>query len=147
MTDPRDPEELLRAQLSDLARFRTAVQAQRASLQMANSTLLDTFAREAAEIAADVAARDLVLRAVREAAQNPLSPPARATSLARLMAEVERTRLQAGAEAGGLARQMEASAHSIARELAGLNSHLEQTVGGYGRATSPGEPQIMDRTA
>lgn len=147
MMTHHDPEELLRAQLSDLARFRTAVQAQRASLQMADAPLLDTFAREAAQIAADVAARDLVLRAVREAAQHPITPPARVTSLARLAAEVERTRLQAGAEAGGLARQMEASAHAIARELAHVNSQLGGVVGGYGRVPDPGEPRIMDRTA
>jgi hypothetical protein len=147
MTTGQDPEELLRAQLSDLARLRTAVQAQRASLQMEDPGLLDTFAREAAEIAAGVAARDLVLHAVREAAQQVGMPAARTVSLARLAAEVDRAKLQAGTEAGGLARQMEASAHAIARELAQVNAQLHGIVGGYGAPRTAGEPVIMDRTA
>jgi ribosomal protein S9 len=147
MTDHPDPEELLRAQLSDLARLRTAVQAQRASLQMDDPALLDTFAREATEIAAGVLARDKVLLAVREAAQHVGMHPARTTSLARLAAEVERTKLQAGTEAGGLARQMEASAHAIARELAEVNARLEGMVTPYGTPRITGEPVIMDRTA
>lgn len=147
MTTPPDPEELLRAQLSDLARLRTAVQAQRASLQMEDPGLLDTFAREAAEIAAGVAARDRLLHAVREAAQQVGMPAARTVSLARLAAEVERVKLQAGSEAGGLAQQMEASAHTIARELAHVNAQLHRLVGGYDTPRSTGEPVIMDRTA
>ncbi|MCL4866208.1 MAG: hypothetical protein KJZ47_09965 [Gemmatimonadales bacterium] len=136
-----DAEALLRAQLADLARFRHVIEAQRAVLRMEDAGLLGAFARETTDIADAVAARDMILMALRSAAQrDPATPRPRWNPA--LETEVQRARKVASEDSLSLARQMEASAHDISE---GVGRRLESMVGQQFRRDVPGQPMIVDR--
>lgn len=143
-SDVEDAEALLRAQLADLARFRHVIEAQRAVLRMEDAGLLGAFARETTEIADAVAARDMILTALRSAAQpdpsalRPRWDPA-------LESEVLRARKAASEDSLSLARQMETAAHDISKDLEGVGRRLEAMVGQQFRRDIPGQPMIVDR--
>ncbi len=139
-----DAEALLRAQLADLARFRHVIEAQRAVLRMEDAGLLGAFARETTDIADAVAARDMILMALRSAAQrDPATPRPRWNPA--LETEVQRARKVASEDSLSLARQMEASAHDISKDLEGVGRRLESMVGQQFRRDVPGQPMIVDR--
>jgi len=142
--DVEDAEALLRAQLADLARFRHVIEAQRAVLRMEDAGLLGAFARETTDIADAVAARDMILMALRSAAQPSKAAPGRHWD-ATLESEVERARKVASEDSLLLARQMEAAAHGISKELAGVRRRLAPMVGPQFRRDVPGQPMIVDR--
>jgi hypothetical protein len=139
-------EALLKAQLDDLTRFRDVIEAQRAVVRMENAGLLDSFSREAEDLAATVAAREVRLLAIRRAAQQHGDgrEPAAVTSLA---AQVDRARALASGEASELARQMEGQAREIAHELEATSRQLGQVLGGYSRQSGPGQPLLINRKA
>lgn len=139
-----DAEALLRAQLADLARFRHVIEAQRAVLRMEDAGLLGAFARETSDLAEAVAARDMILMALRSAAQpNQAGPHHRWDPT--LESEVERARKVASQDSLSLARQMESAAHDISRDLEGVGRRLESMVGRQYRRDVPGQPMIVDR--
>lgn len=143
-SDVEDAEALLRAQLADLARFRHVIEAQRAVLRMEDAGLLGAFARETTDIADAVAARDMILTALRSAAQpDPAAPRPRWDPA--LESEVQRARKVASEDSLSLARQMEASAHDISKDLEGVGRRLESMVGQQFRRDIPGQPMIVDR--
>jgi hypothetical protein len=146
MPDTASAEELLRAQLEDLTRFRHVVEAQRAVLRMADAGLLDAFSREAEELAAGVASREVRLLAIRRAMQqgDDGREPAAVRSLA---AQVDRARALAAAEANTLAAAMQGASAETARELEATSRQLGQVLGGYSRQVAPGQPLLINRRA
>ncbi len=145
-TDLTAAQELLQAQLADLTRFRHVVEAQRAVLRMADAGLLDSFSREAEDLAATVAAREVRLLAIRRAIQRSDGgrEPAVLQSLA---GQVDRIRSLASSEASQLAAQMTGNAAAVARELEATSRQLGQVLGGYSRQSAPGEPLLVNRRA
>jgi hypothetical protein len=142
--EPENAEALLRAQLADLARFRHVIEAQRAVLRMEDAGLLGAFARETTDIADAVMARDMILMSLRSAAQrDPVAASPRWDPA--LESEVHRARTRASEDSLALARQMEASAHDISRDLEGVGRRLEQMVGPRSTRDLPGQPLIVDR--
>lgn len=142
--DVEDAEALLRAQLADLARFRHVIEAQRAVLRMEDAGLLGAFARETTDIADAVAARDMILMALRSAAQHDKAAAPHHWDPA-LESEVQRARQVASADSLTLARQMESAAHDISRDLEGVGRRLESMMGHQYRRDVPGQPMIVDR--
>lgn len=139
-------QEMLQAQLADLTRFRHVVEAQRAVLRMADAGLLDSFSREAEDLAATVAAREVRLLAVRRAIQQGADGREPA-SLRSLVGQVDRIRALASAEASQLASQMQGDAAAVARELEATSRQLGQVLGGYSRQVAPGQPLLINRRA
>lgn len=139
-------EELLAAQLADLIRFRDVVEAQRAVLRTSDSDLLVRFSREAEELAATVAGREVRLLALRrsiQVADGGREPP----SVRSLAAQVDRARAIATTDANDLAREMEGQARELARELEATSRQLGQVLGGYSRQAAPGQPLLINRRA
>lgn len=146
MPDVAAAELLLQEQLDDLTRFRQVVEAQRAVMRMADAGLLDAFSREAEELAATVASREVRLLAIRRAIQQASAgrEPATVRSLA---AQVDRARTLAASEASTLASAMTQDAAAAAQELEATSRQLGQVLGGYSRQTAPGQPLLINRRA
>lgn len=145
-SDVTAAEELLAAQLADLIRFRDVVEAQRAVLRTSDSDLLERFSREAEELAATVAGREVRLLALRrsiQVADGGREPP----SVRSLAAQVDRARAIATTDANDLAREMEGQARELARELEATSRQLGQVLGGYSRQAAPGQPLLINRRA
>ncbi|HRP08305.1 MAG TPA: hypothetical protein PLL69_07445 [Gemmatimonadales bacterium] len=144
MNDVAAAEALLQQQLDDLIRFRDVVEAQRAVLRMADRALLERFAREAEELAATVAGREVRLLTIRRSIQQR-DAGREPASIRTLAAQVDRARQTASAEASALARLMESEARELARELEATSRQLAQVLGGYSRQAAPGQPLLINR--
>lgn len=146
MSDVIAAETLLQAQLDDLIRFRDVVEAQRAVLASADARLLEQFAKEAEELAATVAGREVRLLTLRRTIQTS-GAGREPDSLRSLAAQVDRARHRASTEASDLARLMAADAKELARELEATSRQLAQVLGGYSRQAAPGQPLLVNRRA
>lgn len=136
---------LLTAQLADLGRYRSLLEAQRAVLRNQDAALLLQTTADAAGVAADISARDSQLLSVRAAAQIAAANEPHATRLAELYAQVERERARAGSEARVLADEIERETPQLARAIQASGRNLAAVFRGYGSSGQVGAPSMIDR--